>query len=88
MVNAAGDERLPCADVEALYASAREPNELEWLPGAHVRADTAVVRSLAELVLARVRVGERRGRRALPRDANELGGTNETRLLREEKCRA
>ena len=59
MVNAAGDERLPKRDVEALYASAREPKELVWLPGAHVHADTAVVRELAEVVLARLRAESR-----------------------------
>jgi dienelactone hydrolase len=59
MVNAAGDERLPKRDVEALYASARPPKELVWLPGAHVHADTAVVRELAEVVLARLRAESR-----------------------------
>lgn len=59
MVNAAGDERLPKRDVEALYASARAPKELIWLPGAHVHADTAVVRRLAEVVLARLRAESR-----------------------------
>ena len=59
MVNAAGDERLSRRDVEALFRSARPPKELIWLPGAHVRADTAVVRRLAEVVLARMRSDSR-----------------------------
>ena len=55
MVNAAGDERLPRRDVDALFRSARQPKEMIWLRGAHVHADTAVVRRLAEVVLARMR---------------------------------
>lgn len=55
MVSAEGDERLPRAAVEALYRSAREPKSLIWMPGEHVHADTATVRRLADIVLARVR---------------------------------
>lgn len=55
MVNAAGDERLPRREIEALYRRAREPRELIWLPGRHVHADTATIRRLAGVVLARVR---------------------------------
>jgi dienelactone hydrolase len=55
MVSAAGDERLPRAAVEALYRSAREPKALLWMPGQHVHADTATIRQLADVVLARVR---------------------------------
>jgi hypothetical protein len=55
MVNAEGDERLPRAAVLALYRSAHEPKEVIWMPGAHVHADTATVRRLADIVLARVR---------------------------------
>jgi fermentation-respiration switch protein FrsA (DUF1100 family) len=55
MVSAEGDERLPRAAVEALYRSAREPKSLVWMPGPHVHADTATVRRLADIVLARVR---------------------------------
>jgi dienelactone hydrolase len=55
MVSAEGEERLPRADVEALYRSAREPKTRVWMPGRHVHADTATIRQLAEIVLARVR---------------------------------
>lgn len=55
MVNASGDERLPRESVEKLYAAAREPKELMWMPGEHVHADTATVRRLSDIVLARVR---------------------------------
>jgi hypothetical protein len=55
MVNADGDERLPRHMIGRLYARARPPKELVWLPGAHVRADVAVVSKLAEVVLARIR---------------------------------
>ena len=41
--------------VDALYASARQPKELIWMRGAHVHADSATVRRLVEIVLARVR---------------------------------
>ena len=55
MVNAEGDERLPRASVEELFRAAREPKEAIWMPGAHVHADTATVRKLADIVLERVR---------------------------------
>ena len=55
MVSAEGDERLPRDAVEALYRTARPPKELIWMPGQHVHADTATVRRLAEIVLARIR---------------------------------
>ena len=55
MVSAEGDERLPRAAVETLYRSAREPKTLVWMPGRHVHADTATIRQLADIVLARVR---------------------------------
>jgi hypothetical protein len=56
MVSAEGDERLPRASVEALFAAAHEPKEMLWMPGRHIHADTATVRKLAEIVLERVRV--------------------------------
>ena len=55
MVNADGDERLPRSAVEELYRTARSPKEAIWMPGAHVHADTATVRKLADIVLERVR---------------------------------
>ncbi len=62
MVSAEGDERLPRAAVEALYRSAREPKSLIWMPGAHIHADTATIRQLADIVLARVRVSRGQSR--------------------------
>jgi hypothetical protein len=58
MVNASGDERLPRASVEALYQSAREPKELVWMEGLHVRADGATISRLVALVMGRIRVIE------------------------------
>lgn len=58
MVNALNDERMPRAGVEALYRSAREPKELIWVPGGHVRSRPEVVRGLVDLVLSRVMPGE------------------------------
>ena len=55
MVAAEGDERLPRASIEALYRSAGEPKELIWMRGEHIHADTATVRKLADIVLARTR---------------------------------
>ena len=55
MVSAESDERLPRSSVEALYASAREPKELIWMPGNHVHGDTATVRRLAAIVLGQLR---------------------------------
>jgi fermentation-respiration switch protein FrsA (DUF1100 family) len=63
MVSAEGDERLPRAGVEALYRSAREPKSLIWMPGRHVHADTATIRQLADIVLARVRATPGSGER-------------------------
>jgi len=58
MLNAEDDERLPRAAVLELYAAAREPRELVWLPGEHVNPKrTEVVRQLVEIVLARVNAG-------------------------------
>ena len=57
MVNASGDERLPRSAVDALYRAAREPKELIWMTGAHVHGDSATIRRLVEIVMARVRRG-------------------------------
>jgi hypothetical protein len=54
MINAADDERLPRSAVLSLFAAAREPKELIWLPGAHVTSDTDVVRPLVAMVMARI----------------------------------
>jgi len=55
MVNAADDERLPRAAVQALFDSARQPKELIWMTGVHVHGDSATIQRLAEITMARVR---------------------------------
>ena len=55
MLNAEGDQQLPRHVIEALYRSAGYPKQLLWLRGRHVRPDTAVVRELAAMVVARIR---------------------------------
>ena len=54
MLNAREDERLPLAKILELYERAREPKEMIWVEGAHVRADTAVIRPLVRIVLDRL----------------------------------
>ena len=55
MVNASDDERLPREAVLTLYESAREPKELLWTEGRHVRPRNGdAVASLVDLVLARI----------------------------------
>ena len=55
MVNATGDERLPRESIEALYEAAREPKEIIWMSGTHIHADSATIRRLVDVVMARVR---------------------------------
>jgi len=68
MINAEEDERLPRAAVERLYASARPPREILWLPGRHVagRPSEELTR-LADLVLGRVLEREPRAGATPPR---------------------
>jgi dienelactone hydrolase len=54
MVNASDDERLPRSAVEALYASARDPKELIWMSGAHIRADKETITRLLDIVMSRM----------------------------------
>ena len=54
MVNARDDERMPIDEVHALYAAAREPKELVWMDGGHVRSTAEKIQPLVKLVLARV----------------------------------
>jgi hypothetical protein len=55
MVNATEDERMPRGAVLELYAAAREPKSLIWLPGPHVQRNRPdVVRSLVAAVLDRM----------------------------------
>jgi dienelactone hydrolase len=58
MVNASGDERLPRAAIEALYAAAREPKELVWMRGLHMHADRETIEQLVSIVMARARAGQ------------------------------
>jgi len=54
MMNATEDEKIPKRSVEILYAAAREPKELIWLPGAHMQGSRPeVIRSLIDAVLRR-----------------------------------
>lgn len=53
-INTRDDERLPRKYMERLFATAREPREMIWVPGAHIKSDTAVVRPLVRLVLDRL----------------------------------
>lgn len=55
-INTRHDERLPRKHMEKLFATARQPKEMIWVEGAHIRSDTAVVRPLVRLVLARMGV--------------------------------
>jgi dienelactone hydrolase len=64
MINAERDERMPRAAVERLYASAREPKELTWVAGGHVRPTPEVVRGLVDLVFTRA-LAEDRARRGM-----------------------
>ena len=57
MVNASGDERLPRSAVDALYASARDPKELIWMSGAHIRADKETITRLLDIVMSRMNSG-------------------------------
>ena len=52
MVNARDDERMPRDLVERLFDEAREPKQLVWLPGGHVRSNAAVLKPLADTVVS------------------------------------
>jgi hypothetical protein len=53
MVNALDDERIPRSAVELLYASAREPKEIHWLPGQHVQRNRReVLTALVDTVMS------------------------------------
>jgi hypothetical protein len=54
MINATEDERLPRRSVELLYERARQPKDITWVPGKHVRAREEVVRDLVNMVLDRM----------------------------------
>jgi dienelactone hydrolase len=55
MVNALDDEDIPRACVELLFAAAREPKELRWLPGGHIdKDDEERIRALCRMVVEAV----------------------------------
>jgi fermentation-respiration switch protein FrsA (DUF1100 family) len=54
MINALDDQRLPRESIELLYQSAREPKEMIWVAGGHVRSEAEAVRPLVSLVLDRM----------------------------------
>jgi hypothetical protein len=54
MLNARDDEQMPQPFVRRLYDSARQPKQIIWVPGGHVRARPEMVRPLVDTVLARV----------------------------------
>lgn len=54
MLNAEDDDQIPRQSVDALWAAAREPKELVWLPGKHMRGDRpAVISALIEAMVVR-----------------------------------
>lgn len=55
MVNASEDERMPRAQVDRLFQSAREPKEQIWMSGGHVHGDSATITRLVNIVMERVR---------------------------------
>ena len=54
MLNARDDEQMPRPFVRRLYESARQPKQIIWVPGGHVRAKPEIVRPLVDTVLARI----------------------------------
>jgi hypothetical protein len=54
MINASDDDRMPRDLVLRLYDAAREPKELIWTTGGHVRSDSAVIAPLVKIVWDRV----------------------------------
>ncbi len=62
MINATEDERLPRSSIETLHESARQPKEIIWLPGQHIRSNRkAIIQGLVKLVLARSAMPARAG---------------------------
>lgn len=55
MVSASDDERMPRAQVQELFRSAREPKEQIWMSGAHVHGDSATIARLVGIVMRHVR---------------------------------
>ena len=55
MVSASDDERMPLAQVQELFRSAREPKELVWMSGRHVHGDKETIQRLVAVVMERMR---------------------------------
>jgi dienelactone hydrolase len=55
MVSALDDERMPRAQIQELFRSAREPKEQIWMSGAHVHGDSATIARLVGIVMRHVR---------------------------------
>ena len=54
MINASEDTRIPRRAIDRLYDSARDPKEMVWTVGGHVRSEADVVRPLVELILGKM----------------------------------
>jgi hypothetical protein len=66
MLNAEADEKIPRRSVEILYAAARDPKELVWLPGNHMQGNRPeVLRRLVDAMLVRAATPPARGPAAL-----------------------
>jgi dienelactone hydrolase len=85
MINALDDERLPRASVEKLYASARQPKSITWMPGRHVRARPEIVRELVNMVLARVRAEPAAAQQAAADEGQQRPRMNADRSRRRSK---
>ena len=67
MINALADERIPRPAVDVLWAAAREPKHIAWMPGEHVLGRRKeVVARLAAMIVDRVRTTPLPGRAAMP----------------------
>jgi hypothetical protein len=55
MVSASDDERMPRAQVQELFRSAREPKQQIWMPGVHVHGDSATISRLVQIAMSHVR---------------------------------
>ena len=55
VIGASEDEQMPRENVEQLYAAAREPKELQWSDGGHVRPHRVeIVRQLLDMVRSQI----------------------------------
>ncbi len=55
IIGAASDEQMPRANVEALFAAARQPKEILWSDGGHIQTTRSeIVRQLLDMVRRRI----------------------------------